>query len=325
MQAEVPPEQATSVYVGIDVCKERLDIHLHPTGQRMVIANDARGWAGGWRQLKRRLSAHRVARVVMEATSRYHRAAHRSLHAAGLAVAVVNPLRARHFAEALGTLAKTDAVDARVLALMGERLDPVATPPARQAVETLQELDYARSAAIAERVALGNRHAITTSPFLRTEHARRLRSLDTHIARIEAAMHAAIEADPILAQRYAILCSIPGIGTVTATALLANLDEIGTLSGKQAAALAGLAPVARDSGTTHHQRHIRGGRPALRRALYMAALSAARYNPALKDLRQRLRDKGKPNKLALIAVARKLLVLANALVAQNRCWQPMPA
>lgn len=322
MQAKDLPEQTTpSVYVGIDVCKERLDIHIHPLGRSLAVANDA----GGWRRLKRVLCAQPVTRIVMEATSRYHRAAHRSLHAAGLAVAIVNPWRARSFAGAMGTLAKTDAVDARMLALMAERLDPAATPPARAAVEAVQELDRARSAAIAERVALGNRHAVAANAFLRTELARRLRSLETHIARLNSAVTSTIAADPVLAARHAILCSIPGIGTVTATALIANLDEIGTLSSKQVAALAGLAPIARDSGATHGHRHIRGGRAPLRQALYMAALSAARCNPALKDLRQRLRDKGKPAKLALIAVARKLLVLANALVAQNRLWIPSTA
>lgn len=321
MQAKVMSEQAMPVYVGIDVCKERLDIHLHPLGQRLAVTNDA----GGWRRLKRVLAAHQVVRVVMEATSRFHRAAHRSLHAAGLSVAVVNPLRARLFAEALGTLAKTDAVDARVLALMAERLDPAASPPARAVVEAVQDLDRARSTAVAERVALANRHAATGHPFLRAELARRLRSLNTHITRIDAALRKAITADPTLARRHAILCSIPGIGAVTATALIASLDEIGTLTGKQAAALAGLAPVARDSGATQGPRHIRGGRPALRRALYMAALSPARCNPALKDLRQRLQQKRKPNKLALVAVARKPLILANTLVQHNRCWQPFPA
>ena len=226
MQAKDLPEQATPpVYVGIDVCKERLDIHIHPSGQRFAVINDA----GGWRRLKHVLGSQPVARIVMEATSRYHRAAHRSLHAAGLAVAIVIPLRARLFAEAMGTLAKTDAVDARMLALMAERLDPAVTPPARAAVEAVQELDRARSAAIAERVALGNRHAVAANAFLRSELARRLRSLDTHIARLDAALAKTIAADPVLAARHAILCSIPGIGTVTATALIANLDEIGTL------------------------------------------------------------------------------------------------
>ena len=322
MQAKVMPEQATlPVYVGIDVCKERLDVHLHPLGMRLAVANDA----GGWRRLKRVLAPHSIARVVMEATSRYHRAAHRSLHAAGFDVAVVNPLRARLFAEALGSLAKTDAVDARILALMAERLDPAATPPNRKAVETLQELDRARSAAIDERVALGNRHALSDSAFLRTELARRLRSLDTHIARLDTALGKTIAADPTLARRSAVLCSIPGVGIVTAIAILANLDEIGTLTDKQAAALAGLAPIARDSGAARGPRHIRGGRPKLRRALYMAALSAARYNPALKLFYQRLRDSGKPAKSALIAVARKLLILANTIVAQNRTWTHYPA
>lgn len=320
MQAKVMPEQATpAVYVGIDVCKERLDVHLHPLGLKLAVANDA----GGWRKLKRTLAAHPVARVVMEATSRYHRAAHRSLHAAGVAVAVVNPARARLFAQAVGTLAKTDAVDARLLALMAERLDPAATPPARAAVEMLQELDRARTAAIAERVALGNRHALATGAFLRAELARRLRSLETHIARLDQNLARTIAADPLLARRHAILCSIPGIGAITATALIANLDEIGSLTSKQAAALAGLAPFARDSGSSQAVRYIHGGRATLRRALYMAALSAARANPSLSAFHKRLRHNAKPPKLALIAVARKLLVLANTLVQQNRPWAPV--
>ena len=318
MQAEVKPEQMPAVYVGIDVCKERLDIHLHPLGERLAVANDA----GGWRRLKRILAAHAVARVVMEATSRYHRAAHRSLHAAGLPVAIVNPARARLFAEATGTLAKTDAADARVLALMAERLEPAAASPARDTVEAVQELARARTAAVAERVALANRRATAVTAFLRAELARRIAALERHVARIDQALQRLVAADPVLARRHAILCSIPGIGTITATTLLASLDEIGSLSGKQAAALAGLAPFARDSGATHGHRHIRGGRPDLRRALYLAALAAARFNPSLAAFRQRLRNQHKPAKLALIAVARKLLVLANSLVQQNRTWTP---
>lgn len=316
MQGKVQAGAMTAVYVGIDVCKERLDIHLHPLGERFAVANDA----GGWRRLKRVLARHLVARVVMEATSRYHRAAHRSLDAAGLTVAVVNPLRARLFAEACGALAKTDAIDARLLALMAERLDPAATAPIRLLVEAVQELARARAAAVAERVALGHRRALATSPFLRAELDRRIRSLDTHVARLDAEIERQIDEDPVLARRRDILCSIPGIGPVVATALIANLDEIGQLSGKQAAALAGLAPIAKDSGPRQGNRHIRAGRPDLRSPLYMAALSAARYNPDLRIFHQRLIENGKAAKIALIAVARKLLVLANALVHQDRLW-----
>jgi transposase len=320
MQGKVMSEQGAmaAVYVGIDVCKERLDVYLHPIARHFAVANDA----GGWRRLKRELAGHAVERVVMEATSKYHRAAHRSLSAAGLAVAVVNPLRARLFAEASGALAKTDAIDARMLALMAERLDPAAAQPARETVEAVQELVRARRAAIDERVAVIQRRSSSLSPFLRRELARRARMLEGHVARLEAELQRIIAADPLLARRQTILCSIPGIASITAATLIASLDEIGSISGKQAAALAGLAPFAQDSGPKKGARHIRGGRKDLREALYMAALSAARFNPDFAAFNQRLRNNGKPPKVALVAVARKLLELANSLVRDDRTWTP---
>jgi transposase len=322
MQGKVQPEDAmAAIYVGIDVCKERLDVYIHPVGKSFAVANDA----GGWRRLKRELAHYRVERVVMEATSKYHRAAHRSLAAARLAVAVVNPLRARLFAEACGALAKTDRIDARMLALMADCLDPAATPPTREAVEMLQELTRARAAAIAERVAIGLRRDIATSPFLRAELARRRRTLDTHVARLEAEIERIVIADPVLLRRQTILRSIPGFGPVAVIAILSGLDEIGTLDAKQAAALAGLAPFAAGSGPRNGSRRIRGGRPDLRYALYMAALSACRCNPDLKTFYQRLVDSGKAKKVALIAVARKLVILANTLVSQDRPWTIIPA
>jgi transposase len=322
MQDKVMTEDAmAAVYVGIDVCKERLDVYLHPTARHLAVSNDP----GGWRRLKRVLADHAVERVVMESTSKYHRAAHRSLSAAGLAVAVINPLRARLFAEATGTLAKTDAVDARVLALMAERLDPVAVQPLRDSVEAVQELARARRAAIDERVALVQRRSTAVSPFLRRELASRARTLDGHIARLEAELQRIIAADPVLVRRQTILCSIPGVARATAVALIASLDEIGQLGSKQASALAGLAPFAQDSGPRKRPRHIRGGRRDLRNALYMAALSAARFNPDFAAFNQRLRDNGKPPKVALIAVARKLIGLANSLVRDDRTWSPRTA
>ena len=322
MQDKVMTEAAmAAVYVGIDVCKERLDVYLHPSARHFSVANDA----GGWRRLKRALAEQPVARVVMESTSKYHRAAHRSLWAAGLAVAVINPLRARLFAEATGALAKTDAIDARILALMGEGLDPAAIQPLRDSVEAVQELARARRAAIDERVALAQRQSTALSPFLRRELASRTRSHESHIERLEAELQRIIAADPVLARRQVILCSIPGIARVTAVTLLATLDEIGQLTGKQAAALAGLAPFAKDSGPRKGARHIRAGRPDLRGALYMAALSAARFNPDLATFKERLRTNGKPPKVALIAVARKLIELANTLVREDRTWTHRPA
>jgi transposase len=319
MQGKVMTEGAMApVYGGIDVCKERLDVYLHPLGEHFSVMNDA----GGWRALLRRLAPHPVARVVMEPTSKYHRAAHRHLDSAGIAVALINPHRARLFAQALGALAKTDRIDARVLALAGERLQPGPTAPPAAEEEALEELAGARSAALAERTATANRLKTTGYGFLRRELARRLRSLEAHVARIEAEIAARIAADPRLARQAAIIRSIPGMGPVNVLAILTGLREIGRINGKEAAALAGLAPFADDSGPRHGQRRIRGGRPALRKALYMAAVAASRCNPELKAFYRRLRDKGKSAKAALIAVARKLVVLANTLVSENRNWTP---
>lgn len=321
MQGKVHADAMPAVYAGIDVCKERLDIYLHPLGERFSLANDA----GGWRCLRRRLAMLPVAMAALEATSKYHRAVHRRLHAAGIPVALVNPLRARLFAEACGIAAKTDAIDARMLAWMSVRLELAQSPPPPAEVEALQELVRARAAAVGERVALANRLESCAHAVLRRELRARLRGLDRHLARLERliATHVAAHAD--LAARYAIVRSIPGIGPVTATELLANLDVVGRAGGKQVAALAGLAPFARDSGAAQGLRHIGRGRPHLRKALYMAALAAIRCNPDLKRFHQRLKDNGKPPKVAITAVMRKLLVLANTLIAQKRHWAPNPA
>lgn len=311
---------ALAVYAGIDVSKDWLDVYLHPGGQSWRVANTLLGL--------RRLRGHldelglQLERVVLEATGKYHRLAFRTLSAWGYGVVVINPLRARLFAEACGVLAKTDRIDARLLAVMGHSLAPPPNQPVPQQLEQLQELVNAYTAARTEAIALGNRLEQATVSFLKTELRRRLTSLKGHVQRLEARIEQLIKADPGLAGRYAILLSIPGIGAITAAALLAGLSELGRCSAKAAALLAGLAPIADDSGRRLGQRHIRGGRMQVRNALYMAALSAARYNPDLKAVYQRLRNAGKPPKVALTAVMRKLVVLANTLLTQNRSWEP---
>jgi transposase len=307
---------AQPVYVGIDVCKGYLDAYLHPLTDRWRVSNDR----DGIRQLTRQLSKHQVTLVVMEATATYHRLAHRSLSQSGLAVAVVNPLRSRLFAEANGTLAKTDRVDAKMLAMFGQALGPQARPPAPEAIEMLQELVHARNAATAERTGLTNRLAASQTAFLRAELRRRLKSLKSHIERVEAEIAALIAADPALARRYEILLSIPGVGPGVAANLVIDLAELGSLNRHAIASLAGVAPFADDSGDAIGQRHIRGGRASPRRALYWAALSASRYNPDLSAFYKRLVESGKKPKLALTAVMRKLVVLANTLLKENRLW-----
>lgn len=320
MQGKVMPESSAQapVYVGVDVCKDRLDVYVHPAGRRLQAANTS----DGLKALKRALGRLTVGLVVLEATGKYHRRAQRTLSQAGYAVAVVNPLRARLFAESAGALAKTDGVDAKMLAIMGAALDPEARPAAPQAVEELAELVRARSAALADRTALANRLSASQTAFLKAEIKRRISAADRHIARLEAEIARRIAADAGLARRYAILLSIPGVGPVAASALLADLAELGAITGKAATSLAGLAPWPDDSGDKTGPRHIRGGRSAPRRALYMAALSAARYNPDLTRFYKRLREAGKKPKVALVAVMRKLIVLANTLLKEDRLWTP---
>lgn len=322
MQGKVMPEPITMppVYVGIDVCKEWLDVHLRPSGEQLRVSNDR----VGLRRLKRLLSGLASPHIVMEATGKFHRAAQRSLHASGLRVAIVDPLRARLFAKACGYLAKTDALDAKLLALLAETLRPDETPPADEAFESLRELVNARTAATAEMTALANRHKMSTVAFLRAELNRRLKALETHRRRLDAQIEGRIRAHPDLARRADILTSIPGVGPVTAAALIAGLAELGRMTGKQAAMLAGLAPLAKDSGERRGRRAIKGGRKAPRNALYMAALSASRYNPGLAAFAASLTKAGKPAKLVLTAVMRKLVVLANALIANDRLWTPNP-
>ena len=321
MQGKVHAGAMAAVYAGIDVSKERLDVYIHPLGERMAVANDA----GGWRHLQRRLASLAPALVVMEATSKYHRPVHRRLASVRIPVAVVNPLRARLFAEACGRLGKTDAIDARMLALMAEQCLPEPRAPLGPAAEALQELARARAAAIAERTAIGQRRGIAATAFLRRELAARHASLERHIARLEAEIDRIIAADPDRARRREVLLSIPGIGPVTAITLIAGLGELGQCSDKQVASLAGLAPHPKDSGARQGQRRTGGGRSELRSSLYMAALAAIRFNPDLKAFHQRLTGNGKPFKVATTAVMRKLLILANSLIAQNRTWTPMPA
>lgn len=319
MQGKEMPEPAMApVYAGIDVCKDWLDVYMHPQGQRLRVSNDR----PGLRRLKRLLCAFGGVHVVMEATGKHHRAAQRSLHEAGLAVSVVNPLRARLFCQAIGHLAKTDAIDARLLALMGAALEPAATPLPPVALEELRELVNARRAATAERTALVNRLATCVTTFLRAELKRRIAACQRHVERLDAEIQQRIQAQPELLHRHAILRSIPGVGPVTAAAFLTGLAELGSCSGKQAALLAGLAPIACDSGEVRGRRSIRGGRQHVRDAAYMAALAASRHNPDLAAFAKRLRGTGKPAKLVLTAVMRKLVVLANSLISQNRRWTP---
>ena len=304
--------------VGVDISKDTLDLHVHPGGATRRFANDAKGfkaliaWLGGFD----------IARVVFEATGAYHHGFERRLSDAGFALAKINPRQARRFAEAIGVQAKTDAVDAAMLARFGALLEPPTRAIVSETLDQMKELHVARRALVKDRVAAANRSHIRRAALLKRQAAERLRQIERQLAAIDDALRALLVADAALKARFDILVSIPGLGETTALAVLIEMPELGQIEHKCVASLAGLAPIARDSGKHSGKRFIRGGRAQLRQALYMPALVAVRFNVDLKSKYQALTAAGKPAKVALTAVMRKLLILANALLRDGRNWTP---
>lgn len=320
MQGKEASEQETKAKssVGIDVSKLWLDIHVLPDNERRRVANSC----AGIRQLKRWLARFDIALVAIEATGKWHRYLQRSLAASGIPTAVLDPFRVRMFAKAQGILAKTDRLDARVLALFAALMDPAVRAPASQIMAELAELVVARSHAVDAQTALKNQLSTAEGKFLKDQLEHRLVRASKDIAELDGEILGRIRTDDTLARRYAILTSIPSFGFAVAATLLACLAEIGSTSAKQIASLAGLAPIADQSGQRDGVRVVWGGRPAVRRILYLAALSAVRFNTDMKAFYHRLRASGKAPKVSLIAVARKLVVLANTLINEDRLWQP---
>lgn len=302
--------------VGVDISKATLDVHLHPAGKARQFTNDAHGIKAllGW------LGDQAIARIVFEPTGPYHHRLERHLGEAGLPLAKVNPLQARRFAQAAGTHAKTDAIDAAMLARMGALLTPPVRPIVSQVVDEMKELHTARLALVKDRTAAKNRQHACRASLLKRHATQRLAQIDRQVAAIDRALKACLQTDPELVARFEILVSIPGIGDITAITMLIEMPELGQLENKQVASLAGLAPQARDSGQHHGRRHIRGGRAVLRQALYMPALVATRFNTDMKVKYQALVHAGKPAKIAITAVMRKIIILANVLLKANRPW-----
>jgi transposase len=306
---------------GVDICKDALDVHLHPQGEMRRFANNAKGF----RALIAWLGAFAIARVVYEPTGAYHHRFERRLAEADFPLCKVNPRQARRFAEAIGKQAKTDAVDAAMLARFGALIEPPARPIASETLDAMKELHIARRALIKDRVAAQNRAHMRRSALLKRQAAERLQQIERQIGAIDAALKAHLAADDALTARFEILRSIPGLGETTAFAVLIEMPELGALEHKCAASLAGLAPMARESGQWKGKRFIRGGRAQLRQALYMPALVAIRFNAAMKAKYDAFIAAGKPPKVAITAIMRKLLILANALLRDGRAWTPKPA
>ena len=320
MQGKEASEQETKAKssVGIDVSKCWLDIHVLPSGESLRVANNCEGI----RRLKRWLLGFEIGLVVVEATGKWHRPLRRSLAASGIPVAVVDPFRVRMFAKAQGTLAKNDRLDARVMALFAAVLPPPVRPPAPQALEELKELTVARASAVEQQTALKNQLSAAESAFLKRQLARRLARAAKDITALEREILKRIKADETLARRYAILLSVPGFGPVVAASLVANLAELGACTRRGIALLAGLAPIDDQSGQRQGVRVIWGGRASVRRILYLAAVTAARADTEMRAFYNRRIADGKRAKVAIIAVARKLAVLANTLIHEDRFWEP---
>ncbi len=306
----------TETNIGIDISKDHLDVHRLPGDERRRFDNSKAGhkalihWIG-----------ETPARVVYEPTGYYHRALERALAAAGMPIAKVNPRQARRFAEATGNLAKTDALDAAMLTRMGAVLSLEARPVPSGIINDLRDLRTARNALIKDQVAAQTRAKAITLPLLKRQNAARLKQIEAQREAVDAEINALIQSNSDLAQRFAILCSIPGIAEVSAAMLLIEMPELGSLDEKQVAALAGLAPIARQSGNWKGKSFIRGGRQQVRQGLYMPALVAIRFNADLKTKYEQLIKAGKAPKQAITAIMRKLIILANALLKKDRKWQ----
>jgi transposase len=307
----------TLLGVGIDISKARLDVAFSGDRPAFSVANDPEGHA----QIVQALKNIGVVRIVVEATGGYERGLVAELAAAGLPVVVVNPRQVRDFAKATGRLAKTDAIDARVLALFGVAIQPPVRPLDDQQTQVVAELLTRRRQLVQMRVSESNRLAQARDRRVRKSIEGVLKLLDRQIASIDDEIDQHIQNSPIWKEKEDLLLAVEGIGPTTARTLLANLPELGRASRQQIAALVGLAPFNRDSGTLRGQRSIAGGRAVVRSVLYMATLTATTRNPIIRKHYQQLLARGKRKKVALVACMRKLLTILNAILRDKRPWR----
>ena len=305
------------VFIGIDVSKATLEIHACPGGQSWQVNNDA----AGRQALVAAVQALHPTLLVLEATGGLELPVAIELSAAGVAVAIVNPRQVRAFAKALGRLAKTDGIDSEVLALFGEKLRPEARPLKDEQQRALSALLSRRRQLVEMCTAEKNRLSTATERGVRKDLKAHIRWLEQRLQDVDHDLEQMIRRSPVWKAKEDLLRGFSGVGPTVARTLTAELPELGRLNRKQIAALVGLAPFNRDSGTLRGRRCIFGGRAAVRCALYMGALSASRHNPVIRTLYERLLQAGKPPKVAITACMRKMLIILNAMVRDGRPWQ----
>lgn len=311
------PTPTFTTFVGIDVSKAQLDVEVHPSQARWQVSHDATGIA----QLCQRLGELPAVLVVVEATGGLETRLVAELDAVGLTVAVVNPRQVRDFAKALGKLAKTDRLDANILARFAEAVRPTPRPRPSDEAQVLQAVLARRQQLVEMLTAERNRLGRAADP-VRPSVEKHIAWLQEQLDDLDKQLQTLVEANADWHAKAQRLRSVPGVGPVVSTTLVAALPELGALNRRQIAALVGVAPLNHDSGQHKGQRHIWGGRASVRAVLYMGTLAAVRHNPVLKAFYQRLLDAGKLKKVALVACMRKLLTILNVMTKNQTVWHP---
>lgn len=306
----------TACYVGIDVSKDRLDVHVRPMAKAFAVTNSSAGVA----ELIELLEPLKIEKVILEASGSYEKRAFLALSEAGMAVSIVNPRQVRDFAKGAGRMAKTDTIDASVLAHFAEVFRPRTTAPLSPLENALGEYVVYRRYLIREMIGIRNQLRRLTTPALRHTLERRLAAAKAESKLIEREMAALVRSSdrrPL----FDLLISVPGVGALLACTLIASLRELGSLSRREIASLVGVAPMNNDSGKRRGHRFVTGGRGTIRNVLYMATLTASRFNRSIREFYDRLREVGKPPKVALTACMRKLLTILNAMVRDGHGWR----
>ena len=306
-----------SIYVGIDVSKDRLDVHVRPSGEAFAVARDGKGL----NELVERLRGVAPSLIAVEATGGFETVVAAAIAGAHLPLAVVNPAQVRHFAQAVGKRAKTDPIDAAVIARFAEAVKPEPRALPDEAARLLAELVARRAQIIEMLVAERQREKRAAAVRVRKSLARHIAALEKELPEIDRDIDTMVRGSPVWREKEDLLVSFPGVAHKIARTVLADLPELGRLTRREIASLVGVAPFTRQSGQWKGKSMIAGGRPAARAALFMAAFSAIRCNPVLRIFYQSLLARGKPKMVALIAVARKVLTILNAMLRDRKPWQ----